>query len=112
MAHLVKKGDTICIPSESLGGANGEKATVHWSQAVMSRTEVYWLCKYTVESGSAAEGQIYVQASKLEEFRQKKNDGKDFTFVVDGSFQYGQDKAMTTRFPFYHDKTNKAIPSR
>ncbi|KIW29398.1 uncharacterized protein PV07_05215 [Cladophialophora immunda] len=99
---------------------------------MMSRTEEYWLCKYTVESGSessfshrqqngtrvltvspgAAEGQIYAQASKLEEFRQKKNDGKDFTFVVDGSFQYGQDKAMTTRFPFYHDKTNKPYQHR
>ncbi|KIW92486.1 uncharacterized protein Z519_06333 [Cladophialophora bantiana CBS 173.52] len=109
MAPLVNKGDTIYVPAEFLGGNNGKKLTIHWSQMLRSRNEDYWLCKYTVESGAE---KIYVQASKLEEFKQKKKDGKDFTFVVDDSFQYGQDKEKTKRFLVFHDKSNKPYQHR
>ena len=54
-----------------------------------------------------AEGVIFVQADKIDEFKSKKTDGEDFTVTVDGSFQYGQNKQQTTRFLVFHDTNNK-----
>lgn len=55
----------------------------------------------------SATGVIYVQASKLDEFKSKKKTGEDITVEVDGNFQYGQNKDQTKRFLVYHDKGNK-----
>lgn len=55
----------------------------------------------------AEENLIFVQASKLDEFKNKKTDGDNLTFKVDDNFQYGQKKGGAKRFLVYHDKSNK-----
>jgi hypothetical protein len=42
----------------------------------------------------------------------KKIDGDALTFVVDNTFQYGQQKDGSHRFLVYHDKNNKQYQVR
>ena len=51
MASLVAKGNTIYVPVQFLGGNEGKKINVSWKQSLKSRSEDYWICKYTVKSG-------------------------------------------------------------
>lgn len=51
MSSLVAKGNTIHVPTHFLGGDQGQKVTVNWSQNLQSRNADYWICKYTVKSG-------------------------------------------------------------
>lgn len=55
MSSLVAKGSTIHVPAQYLGGDQGKKVTVAWSQTLKSRKEDYWICKYTVTSGGEPE---------------------------------------------------------
>ena len=57
----------------------------------------------------AEESLIFVQTSRLDEFKNKKIDGDDSTFNVDDSFQYGQNKDGSRRFLVYNDKYNKPL---
>ena len=50
---------------------------------------------------------IFVENSKVEAYKSRRIDGDDVTVVVDGSFQYGQNKEQTKRFLVYHDQNNK-----
>ena len=130
MSSLVAKGNTIHVPAQFLGGDQGKKITVSWSQNLKSRSAEFWICKYTVKSGGkrtiphtallamlirhsgSSSGVIFVQANKLDEFKAKKTAGEEFTLEIDDSFQYGQDKALTKRFLVYHDKGNKPYQVR
>ncbi len=123
----IEKGNTFYVPADYLGGAQGKKVTVKWSQMMKSRSEDYWICKYTNKTANscksktlrpltqtqpmtgflAEEDIIFVQASKLDELKNKKIDGDNLTFKVDDSFQYGQKKDGSKRFLVYHDKNNK-----
>ena len=60
----------------------------------------------TKTSASEA-GVIFIQGSKLDEFKTKKIEGDNLTLKVDDSFQYGQQKDQSHRFLVYHDKGNK-----
>jgi hypothetical protein len=53
MSSLVEKGNTIHVPVESLGGEESNKVTVSWSQMLKTRTQDYYVCKYTVKSGGS-----------------------------------------------------------
>ncbi|KAL9608380.1 MAG: hypothetical protein Q9167_006777 [Letrouitia subvulpina] len=109
----IEKGNTFYVPGDYLGGAQGKKVTVKWSQTMKSRSEEYWICKYTNKTANSAEENIiFVQASKLDEFKNKKIDGDSLTFRVDDSFQYGQKKDGSKRFLVYHDKKNKPYQHR
>ncbi|KAL6712884.1 hypothetical protein ACLMJK_009596 [Lecanora helva] len=109
----IEKGNTFFVPEEYLGGSQGKKVTVRWSQMFKDRSEEYWVCKYTNKSAnSSEENLIFVQISKLEELKNKKFDGDKLTFKVDDSFQYGQKKDGTKRFLVYHDKNNKPYQHR
>ena len=124
----IQKGNVFYVPAAYLGGDQGKKVTVKWSQMMSSRSEDYWICKYTNKttnscvlktprsfatdlakliSSIAEENLIFVQASKLDEFKNRKIDGDALTFKVDDSFQYGQKKDGSKRFLVYHDKNNK-----
>lgn len=43
----ISKGNTITIPTQFLGGAEGKKITVRWQQTFRDRHEDYWICKWT-----------------------------------------------------------------
>ncbi|KAF1933020.1 uncharacterized protein M421DRAFT_89316 [Didymella exigua CBS 183.55] len=104
---LINKGNTIHVSASSI---QDQRVTIKWSQSLKSRSEDYYVASYNVP-GSDAQGAIFVQASKLDEFK-NKNKGDSITVDVDGSFQYGQDKAQTRRFLVYHDKNNKQYQHR
>lgn len=51
---------------------------------------------------------IFIQASKLEEFKNKKaTSERDFDFNINEEFQYGESRDKSTRFLVYHDKGNQ-----
>lgn len=52
MSSPVQKNDTIFVPAEKLGGTGDNKVTVVWSESLKERSAEYWVCKYTVTSGS------------------------------------------------------------
>ncbi|KAL8791671.1 MAG: hypothetical protein Q9195_005754 [Heterodermia aff. obscurata] len=109
----IEKGNTFYVPGDYLGGASGQKVTIKWSQSLRNRTEEYWVGKYTNKSAnSSEENLIFVQASKLDELKNKKIDGDNVTLKVDDSFQYGQKKDGSKRFLVYHDKDNKPYQHR
>ncbi|MCJ1264292.1 hypothetical protein MMC22_004163 [Lobaria immixta] len=110
----IEKGNTFYVPADYLGGDQGRKVTIEWSQMMKSRSEDYYLSKYTnkTSNNGGETGIIFVQASKLAEFKNKKIDGDEFTFKIDDSFQYGQKKDGTDRFLVYHDKNNKPYQHR
>ena len=43
----VEKGNKITISPATLGGAEGKKVTIRWSQNLQARTEEYWVTKFT-----------------------------------------------------------------
>jgi hypothetical protein len=54
-------------------------------------------------------GAIFIQASKINDFKAKSQGGDSVTVLVDDSFQYGQKTRdpVTGRFLVFHDKGNK-----
>ncbi|RAH44657.1 uncharacterized protein BO95DRAFT_171834 [Aspergillus brunneoviolaceus CBS 621.78] len=108
----ISKGNTITIPTQFLGGAEGKKITVRWQQTFRDRHEDYWICKWTNKTTPGDQGVIFVQASKLEQLKSRKVDGDDLTVVVSDEFQYGQKKDQSNRFLVYHDKSNKPYQHR
>lgn len=55
---------------------------------------------------------VFVQASKVNELAAKSQGDEKFTFVIDDSWQYGQQKDGSKRFLVYHDKNNKQYQVR
>jgi len=109
---VVQKNDIIYVPEAHLG----EKTqVVKWSQSLMNKEATYVICKYTnitQENQPEHEGVIYVQQSKLDEFKSKAKDGDKFTIQVSDQFQYGQEKGEKNRWLVYHDKGNKPYQHR
>ncbi|KAF7535381.1 hypothetical protein G7054_g5440 [Neopestalotiopsis clavispora] len=106
----VEKGNKVFILAESLSEA-GQKVTIKWSQSFKDRSEEYYVTKYTNKSGSG-EDLVFVQASKVNELAAKSQGDEKFTFVIDDSWQYGQQKDGSKRFLVYHDKNNKQYQHR
>ena len=120
----VQKGNQVYVPANTLGGTEGQKLTIKWSQSMKSRSEEYLVSKYTNKSGgqsllkflpihfklklyTGADGLIFIQANKLNELAAKAEGTERYTFTIDGSWQYGQKKDGTGRFLVYHDKANR-----
>ncbi|KAH7071881.1 hypothetical protein BKA63DRAFT_59185 [Paraphoma chrysanthemicola] len=108
MPTLVQKGNKIHISPHDL---ENNKIKIQWSQSLRTRTEEYYFAHYTVPSGGDAEGGLFVQCSKVDEFKARCS-GEPFTLEVTDDFQYGQDKAQTKRFLVFHNKGNRAYQHR
>ncbi|KAF7557641.1 hypothetical protein G7Z17_g616 [Cylindrodendrum hubeiense] len=117
MSLLVGKGDTIHFSENILdftdGTLDATKLTISWKQMGRTRTETYIRCRFTVTSSERKDGQLFIQASKLQALIDKQDrDGPMIAVKVGDDFQFGQNQGRTERFLVFHDKNNKPYQHR
>ncbi|KAF5000371.1 hypothetical protein FGRMN_1839 [Fusarium graminum] len=115
---LVTKGDVIqfsdMVRSATDKTVDPVRITITWQQNLRTRSEAYISCTYSVIS-SGKRGQLFIQASKLGDLwdkRDQKGDKNWITVQVGDAFQYGQNEDRTDRFLVYHDKSNRPYQRR
>ncbi|EDR01380.1 uncharacterized protein LACBIDRAFT_310976 [Laccaria bicolor S238N-H82] len=110
----VKKGDFLRV----IDSATVTHIQVHiiWQQSLQSRSQDYYIVTYTnITRASEDEhsGLLYIQKDMLDDFRAKHVPGeKGITFIVDDTFQYGQDTTHSHRWLAFHDKSQKMYQNR
>ncbi|EDR08608.1 uncharacterized protein LACBIDRAFT_326777 [Laccaria bicolor S238N-H82] len=109
----VTKGDTLVVDSATL---TQKEVNILWQQSLKSRSQEYYLVTYT-NTTRASEGEhsglLFIQKNMLDAFKAKHVAGKtEITFIVDDTFQYGQDKSQSHRWLAFHDKSQKMYQHR
>ncbi|KAL0938268.1 uncharacterized protein CTRU02_204878 [Colletotrichum truncatum] len=98
---IVEKNNKIFVRA---GDLTTNEITIEWQQMFKQKKEQYYSVPFFNKDKGDEESVLFIQKDWLDKLKEKKTAGEDFTFVVDETFQYGQDKEKTQRWLVFHDK--------